>query len=491
MLVSLLPILIVCSVIFLDFNARLEEYRPYAFQGSFNDETGYWLWVRSFSQHGFHTGYNVPSEKTAPATFNHFGEGSPLYVYLYGSIGKLIGWVPQLPILINFLVLFVALNLFMLVLKLDSLQILFVGLVTTLFWPVLLFLPTSFQETLNQSIGILLALVIFLLLDKKVAKPATKALIVLFVFAAALVRLSWALLLFPVIFLCMDGKLLVRSVATLLLGTALVLGSILITKYLVPPENNSIFNALRLQDASMIGLLVQRAFEQWKYLWSHKTTSSFIVVIEIFAVISWGAVRILSFFRKKVPFQALVHGGSLFDMYNLSTLLAAGLIVYLAHGFGRTFTPPLLVSVFLLVARKEYRIVSFLLILNIVFAHFFWGEMVRAIEYNFTAEIPELSSSEELTHEFVVFDNETNNSWCNTLLIPLELYDYRLTILPPGIGVSYIDRWKSIEFPLKSKYLLLDQVSYEYVRNKSEVKKLASLPIGELFYNIESGCDIE
>ena len=488
-LASSLPILITCAIIYFDFDARLGDYRPYAFQGSFNDETGYWLWVRSFSQYGFQTGYNVPSERPAPAPFNHFGAGSPLYVYMYGAIGRLVGWVSQLPILINFILLFAALNLFILILKLDSLQILFIGLVVTLFWPVLLFLPTSFQETLNQSIGILMALVLFLLLDSRVASPVAKSLIVLFVFISALTRLSWGFLLFPVIFLCLDGKMLTRSSVTILLGSTLLISSVLLTNYLVPPENNSLFRALRPQNASMIGVLIQRAFEQWMYLWRHKDSSSFIVVFEMIAVITWGGVRILVLLRKKLPLKTLVYGASLFDMYNLSTLLTAGFIVYLAHGFGRTFTPAVLVSVFLMIARKEYKLISVLLIVNILFSPAFFGELYPAVAYNFTAKIPGLPLSEELTHEFIVFDDETDNPWCNTLLIPLDMYDYRLTAIPPGIGVSYIDRWKSIEFPLKSKYLLLDQESSEYIRKRIDVEKMVSLPIGDLFYNLESGCD--
>ncbi len=138
-----LPILIVCCGIYFGLNAQLSDYRPYSF---WNDETGYWMWVRAFSHVGFNVGYNAPNELIARAGFNHYGEGSPLYVYFYGIIGRLVGWSPELPLLINFAILFLAIVAFTRFTSLDSVQILFTGLVTTLTWPVLLFLPMTTHE---------------------------------------------------------------------------------------------------------------------------------------------------------------------------------------------------------------------------------------------------------------------------------------------------------------------------------------------------------
>jgi hypothetical protein len=83
-----------------------------------------------------------------------------------------------------------------------------------------------------------------------------------------------------------------------------------------------------------------------------------------------------------------------------------------------------------------------------------------------------------------------SNPWCNTLLIPLDYYDHRLTVVPPGIGISFIagDYW-AIKTPVKSKYLLFDQEIYEQLGDDLNVKLLESSSIGDLYYNLDSGCE--
>ena len=89
--------------------------------------------------------------------------------------------------------------------KFDSRQILLTGLATLLFWPILVYLPTSSQETLNQAIGFGLAAIFFQIFSQKAIKPFFKVLFVFCLFVAALVRLSWALWFFPLLFLCVNG----------------------------------------------------------------------------------------------------------------------------------------------------------------------------------------------------------------------------------------------------------------------------------------------
>jgi hypothetical protein len=112
----------------------------------------------------------------------------------------------------------------------------------------------------------------------------------------------------------------------------------------------------------------------------------------------------------------------------------------------------------------------------------------RLIRDDFAKEFPQHASLQSKFEEWIVFDTATSNPWCNTLLIPLAYYDHRLTIVPPGIGVSFITEDWVIKTPVKSKYLLFDQDTYERFADRLNVKLLGSTSIGNLYYNLDSGC---
>ena len=92
--------------------------------------------------------------------------------------------------------------------------------------------------------------------------------------------------------------------------------------------------------------------------------------------------------------------------------------------------------------------------------------------------------------KLVVYDPAATNPWCNTLLIPLGYYDYRLTIIPPGIGISYVLNPLDIQPNVKLNYLLLDQETYKALSDRINVELLDTLPIGDLYRNLDSGCNV-
>ncbi len=492
---AFLPILIVCAYIYLGLHARLSDYGPYS---SWKDETAYWLRVRSFSQVGLNVGQNVPNELIAPAAFNHYGEGSPLYIYVYGSIARLTGWSPQLTILINFVILAVAIVLFIYLTKLDPLQIAFTGLIVVLTWPVLAYLPMTTHETLNQAIGFIVAAIFFILLThREQVKPLTRAFFVFWIYLATLVRLSWGLLLIPVIFYSLEGKIFSRVFSAILLGLGLFVSATLITNYLVPPVNNSIF--LAVKDSLIRGpqVFTERILDQFSQMFrSGRFNANIAVMFQIAAIIGWNMVRLGRLIKSKLSAAEILQSRTVFDLYNMATLALAGLVFYLQSGFHRTFAPSMLLVYLLQAAKKDYKFLGTLLALNIAFFYFYMGPdtgAARIIRADFTAEFPQRVSLQSKFEKWIVFDSTTQNPWCNTLLVPLDYYDYRLTIIPPGIGISYISNdsvaaYSTIKTPIKSKYLLLDQGTYDLLADQLNVKLLGSASIGDLYYNLDSGC---
>ena len=488
-LIAILPIIIICAIIYWGFGAKLSDFRPY----TWNDQTSYWIWVRSFSKYSFNVGYNVGNEWPAPAAFNHYGEGSPMYVYLYGFIAKLVGWSPQLPILINFCLIAIAIYWFTRALKLDSFQIVLTGLVALLFWPILIFLPTSSQETLNQVIGITLAITFYkLLFRNETVKPHLKLIFILFLLFASITRLSWALLFIPLIFLCSDGKLFRKIILSAIFGPIFILGSILITKYLVPPWGNSILSTLG--QVREIGPQVFLTYfsNQIGQLANESNYPSLIVLLELLIILGWSFQKIWKHTRSKPISKDSNIALNIFNAYNVTSIILGGLLVYLVPGYFRVFIPPLLVVVLLQIAEKDFTPVLVLFGISILFLTVPMLQCFDAWKGDFHPIDSQIVQSQDVINENVVFDTTTNNMWCNTLLLPVDNYDYRVMLIPPGIGVSHLSAWLPLpEYPLKSKYLLFDQDFYQTIRDKLHVELLASLPVGDLYYNLDSGCRIK
>jgi hypothetical protein len=119
-----------------------------------------------------------------------------------------------------------------------------------------------------------------------------------------------------------------------------------------------------------------------------------------------------------------------------------------------------------------------------------YNNNLQGTKINYTNKMEEVSDSKPILDRLVVFNETTNNPWCNTILIPLKFYDGRLTALNPGIGISYILFHPLKTIPIQSNYLLLDQDDYNELREKYNLRavQLASLPIGNLYRNLDSSC---
>jgi hypothetical protein len=493
-IVALLPILIICSVIYLGLGARLSDYGPKSF---WNDEVSYWVWVRSFSQTGFNAGYNAPNELLARAPFNHYGEGSPLYVYLYGAIGQLTGWLPQLPLLINFVLLAFAIFFFVRATKLEPVQIIFVGLITVLTWPVLLYLPMTTHETLNQAIGFILAIIFFRFLTNRegIGLPA-RIFFVFLVFLAALVRLSWGLFLVPVLFYSLNGGVLRRVLLSIVLGAGLYILAVLITNYLVPPVNNSIFLNVKgsLTEGPRV-LIDYIAFQLKRMFKSRQLNPNIAILLQILIILGWNMGRVVRMIRSRFSAESVLQSRAVFDMYNVASLTAAGFLFYIQEAFYRTFTPSLLIVYLLQAAKKDYRMLLSLLAINVLFFYSYMTFYAHTgdaaiIKADFVRASPKDAQVQAEIARWIKFDETTQNPWCNTLLIPLHFYDYRLTIIPPGIGISYILDMENMQTPVKSKYLLMDPGALDLFGDRLNISLLGSFSVGDLYYNQDSGCKL-
>lgn len=488
-LMAALPATICLLILSFGFGVEFSHYRP----RMWNDQIGYWHWARSFSYYGFGGGYNGWDELTARAAFNPFGENGPFYPAIYGSIGRLVGWTSSLPLMINMGIIAVSIFTFIYVAQLDRKQMLMTGIATILLWPVLLYMPTSMHESLNQAIAILMASIFFvLLLQKENTPPYQKIIFLAFTIFAAFIRLSWGLLFLPLFFLILAGKFPQRLIAASVLSAFLGVAIMQLYGLLVPPTGNIIYTLIESSISSGPGVFIRHITNELQHLiYSPKNRIDLIIVIQLLTLAIWSVLGIIRSkgkmeWRKSQQAQSTIY----FNIYNLLMPLLMALIFYLVNGFNRILVTHILLSVLLLIAQKNYRPIAAILLIGVIAGQPYLSEF-KQLKENFLPDSNEFIDSRNLIEEFVIFDEETDNRWCNTLLLPINEYNYHVSMIPPGIGISPIIYPESIEFPLKSKYLLLDQSTFNLFSDNINTELLVSLAHVNLYYNFDSACPRE
>jgi hypothetical protein len=487
-IVALLPVTIVCFVIYFVFGSRLSNYGPYGF---WNDETGYWVWLRSFHYVGLTSGYNAPNEILAPWEWSRYGEASPLYIYIYGSITKLSGWFSAFPVVINFVLFTISIYGFLWISRFNNRQIVLTGLAIIFTWPVLLYLPITSHETLNQIIGVLLAAIfIRLFTDRETLGWPQRFFIILFVYVATLIRLSWGLMLIPILFYGLKGKFLHRAILSIVLGCALYGSAIVLIGYFLPPINNSIFATFQ----GGVGLIVEKVLNQLDpFLTFKQFTPNWVVLFEMLVVMGWSVAHFWRLLRSKGTLAEFAADPSAFDLYNMASLFVAGFTFYLSVAFYRTFAPAMLIVYLLLIMREKYDKLLSLLLINILSfsAYMFYLDGLgdaRIIKSDYTTTIPSASEISAEIKKFIEYDPKASNPWCNTLLIPVEFYHSRLIFVPPGIGISSILEPDTYQLPIKSRYVWINKKSYTALKGKTNLANLTNVLDGTLYLNLDVQC---
>lgn len=488
MVVAVAPALFSVVLINIILEGKLTNYHPYIW----NDQVGYWHWTRSFIYYGFSGGYNGWDEFIAPAEFIPFGANGPYYPVIYGIIGRIFGWKPYLPILINMGLITFSLFIFMRVAQLERKQIIITGVSIIFLWPVLVYMTAAMHESLNQAIAILSAGIFYLLIiSKRHPSSLLKFCFVIFLIFASFVRLSWGILLLPLLFLVLRGKLLLRLLLSI--GLSLLIGFVIIriNSYLIPPTANIIYSLFRgVASDGPIVILNHISNEFHNLIALEKNRINLVIVIQVIILAGWCLINLILKIRKeKLSFEALLQSLPFFNLYNLLLPLGLAFLFYLVHGFNRVLIANILITTLLLIAAKEYKPVFVVLIISIVGFIPFFNEYKLQAE-NYIPVTKEFLDSQELIERHVYFDSETENRWCNTLLLPVNKFNYYVPMIPPGIGVSPIVFPENLEFPLKSKYLLFHQNTFKNLPSDVNAQHLVSLPNIDLYFNLDSGCPL-
>jgi hypothetical protein len=266
---------------------------------------------------------------------------------------------------------------------------------------------------------------------------------------------------------------------------------------LTPPGINNILEIMRAFQSSWAtgwGLLIQAlASNVFGLLNTVSSNGGYNVEVLLYGLLTFILVSsgagILFAFRRRLYRTA--EREALFHLGNLGLLIGLVFALYLEIGFYRLLGPPLLLSLLVFLLLRPSRITLIVLGVSLVFLPPFIQRFTE-LEASYNQSLSQQLQNEAIeVYRYIQYEPRLTY-WCNTVFLPLALYDGRVLTLPPGMGVAWGQDAGKIQFPLKSRYLLFDDsienggtASY---RDVIRVELIARLGIGDLYRNLESDC---
>jgi hypothetical protein len=471
-----------------------------------NDQIGALVRVSAFRKVGLNTGYYLPNEIMAPVASSRLGVEGPFFTIFYGALAWLVPWgSPSSALYLNAALVGIALAVFVTVVRLDWRQMLLLALVVVTGWPLLQYLATSSEEPFNVALAILLAAGFARILRSERPRGTAAVALGVLLLLAALERFSWAILFVPYALLVLRGRDRRLRAAGVVLSVIAIAALLRLQDSLIPPVQNAILDSLRNLGHAPGATLRAMGETAWNYFkdfvepanlgpagtldisagggWTRAAT-----LAQSYEIIGVAAVSLVGFvraYRREHRVQAL----SALNSYNLVVITVASLLVYLPLGYYRLLAAHLLLTTLLLIAERSYRLVSALIVVNLVVVAGF-VDMYRSLQANFIVPQSTVAAEQASVDQSLRYQSHAASPWCNTILVPLDAYDQRMLAIPPGIGVSYA--FGGLATPVKSRWVLTENepgaASYANLLHLSGMKKVAVTAIGNLYENPRSPC---
>ncbi len=500
--IGLLPLLVGIGLFGVMMNANLSATTP-----TWSDEIYYWHQALTFREAGFQGGYYTVNEQPAPAAFTRYYAWGAAVPLVYGLQGRLFGWSLYAIPLLNMGLFSAAVMLFLWSIQATRWQLIFTALLIVTFAPFLLFSASSMLEVQQQAIAILLATAFYRLLQRRLLGQTgwrwQWGLLLALMVLAILLRPTWAILFVPFAILALRTPSFKNGFWATILGGGLFIFSAWLTQLMAAPDVKFVQSLLEvvrhfpLGSIPILGLKITNNIQAGLAghpLEIHNRAMLFLFIGLLLAAWLWQKNR-----KNNSPIatSALSQQEVLLHLYNIGVILVFNLILYDIFDWRdyRVTTPHLLMSLFLLVACRRYRlvgvmIVALALVLPIIPATYrspeWYGNHV-----NHDRDTAIDAWSEQLM-SVMSYDATTTSPWCNTVLhtpyflfVPIEV----LLAVPPGIGVSAILDEDSLQFPLKSRYLFLEDDFYQRYADKLHLEPLLPVPNGMLWLNKDAACE--
>jgi hypothetical protein len=498
LVMTILPLLVTMIVVSTQSSAQLTDFFPV----SPTDQNEYWHQIATFNLAGFNGGYYTHNEQTALITESRFGVHGPFYILLIGILSKVTGWSYATPIFFNVLFLAFGFIIFCWFADLSLKQILLAGLALSFFPPVLTYLPTAMQESLHQMVGMIFALIFgFSLMQQEKMKNWHKMTALVFTGLAALSRPSWALMFFPLFALYSPKNLKGQLKGLLFSCLTMVLLVVFMGLFITQGNNTITFAAEQFSHGIRSGLtnLFGTLIENLKIFLYPTGLVQIIFRIEYMLALALSAILAIIFWKKDGgrTFKQKLNNENLrlllFIFLTIAPIIFWSFTIYFIKNDFRFIAPYILLIIFLLLFQKKDALVLVFTIINILLIPAAAIPFSNPVSSNFIYSKDNLTQTKLIFDQSIHFEPDQANAWCNTILLPVTLYDERIALIPPGIGISYVldsTGTDKISFPFKSKYLLLTSRQFKGLKDEEiqQLKFVANFPDSQLFVNRMAEC---
>lgn len=472
-------------------NTSLTAFSPFI-----NDEVINWHMVETFQQTGFAGGYYTKYEVPAPAEFTHFYTWGPVHPMIYGGLATLTGWESYTPVLINITLLTLALGLFMMVIRPKTGQIILIGLAMLTFWPVWLYTTSGFQESFQQAIGIGLAIIFILALNKR--QHLTNRAVLAgsgFILFATMARLTWGIAIPLLFWLIAPGIQRFRQHRRrywVAMGIVVLVGMVLValvfTSMSAPYEGSRLYQIFYNRSfsalADNINLNLSRLFDGPALMVALRIQ---MIVLAVAVLLAYPIGRWWQ--RRYKDYAPVEMADVIFSVVMLASVFVFAFLFYIFEGWRdyRVIAPHLLVVLLVLIGRKRYALAGLVILSNILLFGTFRETLKDERINNFTTDQTITAEFEEQIAGVLVYDSGAESAWCNTVLTGIVVYP--LMGVPPGIGISFHNgEIDNLTYPLKSRYILADK-QIDSILDTLNVTFLTSTNRGDLYLNLNSSCD--
>jgi hypothetical protein len=496
--ICILPVFFALLLVSQLFHANLFQFIPFH-----NDELGYWRQILTYTHYAFRGGYYNIQEQPAPASFTPFGEHGPLFIMIYGTFGRVLGWPLYAAPFINIFFLVASFAVYLGLTRPPIRQLPLLGLAWGTFWAVVYFIPSNMQESFHQAAALLFAGLFYMLLSRpNQGGKALQGLALALILLMGVTRFTWLLLLLPLAFILLRDQPLPRLLLGLGISAALI--PVLawgIMQLYAPYPDEFLSNLLLRFSVSLrwgFSTLYHYSLNNMIHWFQLGDKDPYLGPLQryqvlLLALVLLGAcLRVLKQNRWKLLSAARLAPFLFAAALILFPILAAQLLFYDLGELRefRVLAPFLLLTLFLIFTTQQRWVkllVGLLILTNILYAPL----AIKDFQYfhygNFHYFLPGLTRFGEKARSVLEY-RPNADPWCNTLLT--DNYMPELIGLPAGIGISYVMVPDQIQVPIHSRYLLVEsRFAYLWARKlHGRIIEVAKTNIGDFFINLDAKC---
>ncbi len=495
--VALLPALI-SMLLLMSRQVNLNDFTPI-----WSDEIFNWHQAATFRVAGFNGGYYTVYEMPPPAEFTRFYTYGPWLSIFYGLIGRVVGWQFTTYLIVNVTLFTGAMIFFCRAARLDTRQLLLTGVLLSTFWGFLVYYFTGMQESVHQTLAVLLAAVFFRAFEARERLGwGWRIGGILLIGLAGLLRISWVILFLPFLLLTLPKKwysLLIAAGISAVLGYALLF----IAGQTGAPGNNSVFTVLGGFERSLdegfrvVGRAIWGNIQ--RFLNSTKPALDLTQSVQLMVLFAGSLLVYVGWWLRPRDSRSMsTPAECLFHLYNIGTIWIAAMALYIIATWGdfRLFAAHMMLSFLLLIAHRRFSLLLVMIAISLLAITSVWQVFDVFVTEKFR---PTASIAQPVWDEFrqaadlIVFDPDVITPWCNTLYFSAQFFDGGLlNTVPAGIGLSFFLDVNGGSPPIRSQYLLIDGSEYERVMQGPypvDLELMAATPRGNLYRNRSAGCE--